>query len=70
MLVLSTIVDIEVVEQMTAQTTLREHTLHGVLDDALGTERTLAQLGGSVEALATGITRVSGCRASRSPSCQ
>ena len=60
MLVLCSIVDVQVVKQMTTQTALRQHALHGVLDDALRSVGVLAQLGRRVETLATGIARVAG----------
>ena len=55
---LGSLVYIEVVQQCAAKGAFGQHTLHGMLQDALCTEGLLAQLGRRVEALATGIARV------------
>ena len=57
---LGSLIYIEVVQQGATEGAFGQHTLDGVLQNALHTERLLAQLSGCVEALATGIARVAG----------
>ena len=60
MLVLSTLIDIEVVQQTASKGTFRQHALHGVTQDALHSERLLAKLGRRVETLSAGIAGITG----------
>ena len=57
---LCSLIYVEVVQQCTTEGAFGQHTLNGMLDDALYTEGLLAELGGSVETLATRIACVAG----------
>ena len=60
MLVLSSLIYVEVVQQAATERALGEHALNSMADNLLYSTLALAKLGGSVETLSTWITGITG----------